>query len=174
MDSNGAQSLNPSMDRYFLFSGLITINCPDQVWNTDSQFSFRCGWMLQCSRPTQFFSSRFLQVLLLRIAFAFALSPQRRADPDVPALQRKCSIWRNGIFWGDRNGVEVLVGVVEHKIVIVLMRSQHLTGECLQLRSSVISKVLKTATDLCPKIQPLSHSSTLQKPCSTLLTLSQS
>ena len=32
------------------------------------------GWVLQCSKSEQFFSSRFLQVLLLRLAFLFALA----------------------------------------------------------------------------------------------------
>ena len=94
---------------YFLFPGLITQQTPDNLWEQNQDLKYHCGWILQCIGPDQSFSSRFLQVLLLRLAFSFALVKVEE-DETIPAFQRECSIWKNGIFWGEMFGMEIIVG----------------------------------------------------------------
>ena len=137
-------------ERYFFFPGLVTLEVPSTVWEPQPQFDYHCGWILQCLRPDQFFGPRFVQVLLLRLAFSFAFS--QLASTGIPALQRRCAIWKNGISWGDGNGVETLVEIGEQNRVVVLMRCPEAKSECLQLRSLLIQKVLAAAREFCSKV----------------------
>ena len=137
-------------ERYFFFPGLVTLEVPSTVWEPQPQFDYHCGWILQFCVLGQFFYPRFVQVLLLRLAFSFAFS--KLPSTDVPSLQRKCAIWKNGIYWGDRNGTEMLVEIAEQNRVVVLMRSHEIISECLQLRSLLIQKVLAAAREFCSKV----------------------
>ena len=147
-------------ERYFFFPALVRLSVPHKVWDPQPDFRFHSGWILKCSRPEQFFTARFFQVLLLRLAFTFAF-PQNREeeeeeeiDKNFPAIKRKCSVWKNGIYWGNRDGVEVLAEVVEqNKAIVLLFRCQDVTPECLLLRSKIIEKALKAADEFCPKVK---------------------
>ena len=145
-------------ERYFFFPALVRVDVSSEVWRPQSTFKFHSGWILKCSRPEQYFTTRFFQVLLLRLAFEFAF-PHREEEEeeghaDFPAILRKCSVWKNGIYWGNRDGVEVLAEVVEqNKAIVLLFRSQEITPECLQHRSKVIQKALKAASEFCPKVK---------------------
>ena len=87
----------------------------------------------------------------MRLAFSFALALQEQVDH--PALHRKCSVWKNGIYWANRDGVECLVEVTNAKLVNVMLRC--LKGseiQCVHLRSLVIHKVLNTLEQLYPNV----------------------
>ena len=137
-------------ERYFFFPGLVTLEVPSTVWEPQPQFDYHCGWILQFCVLGQFFFPRFVQVLLLRLAFSFAFS--KLPSTDVPSLQRKCAIWKNGIYWGDGHCIETLVEIAEQNRVVVLMRCPEVKSECLQLRSLLIQKVLAAAREFCSKV----------------------
>ena len=140
---------------YYFFPGLVTLDAPAKVWEPQPQFVHHCGWILQCPRPEHFFAPRFLQVLLLRLAFSFALAPEaRETTSDHPAIERKCFVWTNGILWANEEGVDTLVEFKDHsKTVVVAMRCRHdNVTKCLQLRSQVIQKVLAALREFCPKV----------------------
>ena len=137
-------------ERYFFFPGLVTLEVPSTVWEPQPQFDYHCGWILQCSQPDQFFGPRFLQVLLLKLAISCGFC--KRPSSEVPSLQCKCFIWKNGIYWGDEFGVETLVEIAEQNRVVVLMRSPEVKSECFQLRSLLIQKVLAAAREFCSKV----------------------
>ena len=150
----GEQDQQRSCGSYFLFPALIKLEAPSKIWELKSHFNYHSGWVLQCSKSKQFYTPRFFQVLLLRLAFSCAF-PQKdsEVDEDFPALQRKCCIWKSGIFWGTRDGVEALVEVVEqNNAILFLTRSCELTPSCLRLRSTVIQKVIKAAKEFCPRV----------------------
>ena len=142
-------------ERFLFFSGLVSLKAPSGVWETNPQFPQLCGWVLQCCEAGQFLTSQFIQVLLLRIAFSCALAPDTPGSSDLPVLLRKCFIWKNGIYWGSRKGVEALVEIrdpPQNKEVVVMFRC--LSGqevECACLRSTIIQMVLG-AKNLCPKV----------------------
>ena len=143
-------------ERYFLFPALVSLNVPKNVWDDKPEFECHFGWLLcTCTnaRIEQFFTSRFLQVLLLRMGFSFPLS-EGHTHHSNPAIQRNCSIWTNGIFWGNDRGVETLVEVdTDNKAVIVLMRcSKTIIVDLAELRSQVILQVLKAAEEFCSSI----------------------
>ena len=143
-------------ERFLFFSGLVSLKAPSGVWETNPQFSQLCGWMLQCCEAGQFLTSQFIQVLLLRIAFSFALAPDTPGSNDLPVLQRKCSIWKNGIYWGSREGVQVLAEIrdpPQNKEVVVMLRCwSGQEVECARFHSTIIQMVLGAKEKLCPKV----------------------
>ena len=139
-------------ERFFFFPHLLKIDVPGKVWEPSDEFTYYSGWILECSDPDKFLTHRFLHVLLLRLAFAFALAPDAdSSSTDHLAIQRKCSIWKNGIHWGDRSGTEALVEVVNiRKTVNVMIRcTKSKELECIKLRSSLIQKILSLRNELC-------------------------
>ena len=156
LHSESAVSPLGPTDKFFFFPGLVRIEAPSGVWENNPKFDHFCSWMLQCSKskPGQFFTPRFLHVLLLRLAFSLALAQdQHTASTKLPALQRKCKVWKNGISWGDESGVEALVEVNENKNVVVMFRC--LKGselECAHVQSMVIGKIQQIRTTFCPKV----------------------
>ena len=155
----GEENPKRSCESYFLFPALIKLEAPGRVWESISDFTYHSGWVLQCSKLKQFYTPRFFQVLLLRLAFSCAF-PQTGSeiDDEFPALQRKYSIWKNGICWGTRDGIEALIEVVDHNnAVLFLTRSRELTPSCLRLRSIVIKKITKAAKEFCPKVDTVEY-----------------
>ena len=146
-----SQALN-SKEHYYLFPGLISLEAESDVWETEVDFNFHFGWTLQCINLEQFLTSRFLQVLLLRLAFSLALESKRDGG-DVIGIHRKCSIWKNGIFWGREFSMETLVEVIEDKSVVVICRFQTSNLEkCLKHRSEVIRTILECHNRFCPRV----------------------
>ena len=154
-------SIHPSScEKFFFFPGLVKTDTPEEVWKSSNEYSYHSGWVLQSSHPDKFFTRRFLHVLILRLAFAFALAPEADASsPQLPTIRRKCSIWKNGIHWGDRSGTEALVEVVEgSRRINVMVRC--LTGnevECVRLRSVLLQRILSAKDELCSRV-PTSES----------------
>ena len=145
---------NPEPDsRYLFFPGLIRIETPERMWEEDPTLSCHFGWIIECSQEIEFFDPRCLQVLILRLVFTFGLAPARKIQQHIPSLQRFCSVWKNGIFWCNDDGVDSHVELSDNgKSFVLKMRSRALKPEFLRVRSQTISKVLETVRDFCPNI----------------------
>ena len=140
-------------ERYFFFPGLVHLDTPqDVIESTASKLDYNTGWVLQCSKSEQFFSNRFLQVLLLRLAFLFALAPTDPSTTDHLALHRKCSVWKNGIYWINRSGGEAIVEFIDLRQVVVIVRSELEKMELVRLRSAVINTVINAKEEFCSKV----------------------
>ena len=140
---------------YIFFPGLISSEQPDNtVWMKDDSFSFYSGWCLLCRQQNQFFTPRFLQILLLRLAFGFAVS--KHSAPlsgfhNLCTSERECTIWKNGLRWLDLNGIETIVEMVDEcRAVIMLMRGKEGSEmSCVSLQSAVIQKILNVKEEYC-------------------------
>ena len=142
--------------RYLFFPGLITLDIPEQVWKEDSTMSCHSGWIIECAQDIQFFDPRCLQVLILRLVFAFNLAPARKIQEHVPSLQRLCSVWKNGIFWCDDDGVNSLLQLSNSGRAFVLkMRSRVLTPVFLEVRSKIIAQVKESVKNFCPNFNTI-------------------
>ena len=149
------QSSLTAGERYFFFPGLVSLETPQNVIaSSASDHIYNTGWMLQCSNPEQFFTSRFLEVLLLRLAFWFALSKthSHTLNATDPTLHRKCSVWKNGIHWVNRSGGEAVVEVTNLRRVVVMIRSKTDKMELVKLRSSVVNTVNSAREEFCSKV----------------------
>ena len=149
------QESTNSSDKYFFFPGLIEIEKPEEVWSQDDQTLYwhSTSWVLECSETVDFFTPRFVQLLLLRLAFTFVfLLPKHRQKKgcEIPSIKRQCSVWKNGLSWLNSDGIETVVVMAEQsQAVHVMMRSQcEIPQAFARLRSAVIERVVETAKDL--------------------------
>ena len=108
------------------------------------------GWCFQCSNPHQFFLPRFLHVLLLHLAYQYAL-PKTANNPH----HRRCTIWTNGILWSDDDGVQTLVEIVDNSQCVLLLMSceQKFEHNMIKLRQEVIKDILSHQKDTCPILE---------------------
>ena len=142
-------------DQYYFFPSLISIERPTDVWSTQAQntgFFHAFGWCLKCTDPYQFFTPRFLQVLLIHLA---ALA--HNSTPAIPTeLTPWCRIWKNGIRWLNPDGVETIVEVSDqNKNITVVMRClkrSDMNMKFIKQRSSVIKEIL-FLRKFCPKVK---------------------
>ena len=142
----GDQQNNADNEIYYFFPALVNVkrpikSCLSIVDMKDKKY--KCGWCL-CCPSGKFFTSRFLHVLLLDVAFSHALP----AEPVLSTLEvkcRQCNIWRNGIHWQNNDGVEALVEVVEQNTAVILIVGclQGREMECTQHRSRLIHNILR-------------------------------
>ena len=137
-------------ERLYFFPTLINIDAPQDTWKEFHQFDYYCGWVLQCIRPEQFFTSQLFRVLILRLMFA---SPDN-LNVHSP-VKFKCSVWKNGISWGNVIGVESLVELQpDNKAVIFLMRCRKANlAECVKHRSQTIRCIRQCAQEFCAKVE---------------------
>ena len=146
-------SVRLTSERCFFFPALIENSAPEGIWDGHSgSFSYHCGWILQCTKPEQFFASKFLQTLILRVMFCNTyLGP---SGTGIPALL-KCSLWKGGIFWGNIFGAESLVEVLpDNKAVVFLMRCRDANlAKCMQHRSTIIHQIRKCAKEFCGNLK---------------------
>ena len=145
---------NPSEDYYF-FPALVSVENPLQVWEQDDVMISQCGWFYRCSRHDQFLTTQFLHVLILRLAFSFAL--QLHAGDlleDSLALHRRCSVWKRGIGWLNRVPIEAVVevGLLNQSVIVMMRCPKGEEAKCAQLRLEVIQKVLKAKDELCKAV----------------------
>jgi len=135
---------------------LVSIESPQEIWKPADKFGYQCGWLLWCTEADHFFTTRFLQVILLRLAFTFALNLQVQKHRDQPAIQCCCSVWKNGISWLNEDGIETVVEVTDQNQAIIVMirciKRPAAKIECVCLRSSIIQKILKAKEEVCSKL----------------------
>ena len=135
----------------FLFCpALIQLEVPPEVFMHQADFLFSFGWLLSCMRTDDFLDARYLHVLLLRLALSLDITPA--IDPDFPALQHHCSVWKTGVCWYTNDGIKVLVEVINKKRVVVLIQAHKCSIQALKLRSDVINKVRKTTSEFCTSV----------------------
>ena len=130
------------------FPGLIQSERPDSLIQ---QGALEFGWCLGCIDPNEFFSSRYLHVLLLSVAYKFPLSP---SSSSVSGLHRICTVWRNGIFWRNYDDITTVIELLDNnRWVLVAMSCDDSTPiEHAELRSSLIGLVRHLQQQYCPRL----------------------
>jgi len=96
-----------------------------------------------------------LQLLLLRIAFQYALPlSSEEVTAKHPAIQRTCKIWKNGIYWENEDLVAALVELVDpgRKVNILIRCQQGRASHVPLLRSRLVQDVLKIRNEVCKNI----------------------
>ena len=150
---NMSQSLS---EEYYFFPALVSIENPLQVWEQDDVMICQCAWFYRCVQHDQFLTTQFLHVLILRLAFSFAL----KLDPgdsqeDSLVLRRRCSVWKHGIGWLNRVPIETVVevGLLKQSVIIMMRCPKVEEAKCAQLRSEVIQKVLEAKDEHCKAVE---------------------
>ena len=133
----------PSGASHLFFPSLVKEHRPDDLPSP------RFGWCLGCSDPHQFFSNRFLHVLLLRLAFTFPLaSDYLPPSSSLCGLERQCKVWQNGIIWKSVSGMSTIVEIVDRNRWVIVLVSEK-SREAAETCSSVIRMILDLQQQLC-------------------------
>ena len=121
------------------FPGLVQSERPDSLIQQLGALEF--GWCLRCMDPHKFLSSRFLHLLLLSVAYEFPLASRFNPYSSVSGLQRKCTVWRNGIFWRDDNNTCTVIELLDNNRCVMVAMSYTSTVEYAKLRGSLIALI---------------------------------
>ena len=149
------QSLETSSigDECFLFFPSLIDFCRPDTQPGEENFSF--GWCICCSDSDyQCFTSRFLHVLLLRLAYTFPRACDHAAT--ISRQQCKCIVWTNGITWENDEGIRTVVELIDYKRRVVVAMSHKADSrpvEYTKHRSAVIRLVLDLQQQLCPNVE---------------------
>ena len=134
------------------FPSLIQSEQPDGLIQ---QATLQFGWCLGCMDSEQFFSSRFLHVLLLSVAYKFPLASRFIPSSSLSGLQRMCIVWRNGISWSDDDDITVVVELLDNNrwVMVAMSCDKDSPVKHAKLRSSLISLVRHLQQERCPSLR---------------------
>ena len=171
-DSNPQNETDINNETFYFFPALVQVETPTNVWKLNPQMTFQCSWFYECVHRFQFLTSRFLHVLILRLAFSFALAVDHTSSDECPVIRRRCSMWKRGIAWWNRDGIETIVevGLQRHWMVVMMRCARDQQMECVALRTAVIKSILDTKDEFCPSVlmqESLISPSSIQYPIQT-------
>ena len=134
------------------FPGLVQSERPDSLVQ---QEALKFGWCLGCVDPEQYFSSRFLHILLLSVAYRFSQSVRRKVTSSPHGLQRRCIVWKNGISWTDSDNITTLIELLDNnrRVLVAMSCSKDRPMKYAKLRSSLINLVHCLHQEHCPSLE---------------------
>ena len=151
-------SSSDSTDQSFLFFPALC-KADKSAMTTPSGLSYSIGWLAECTDPSDYFPPRFLHVLFLRLVVRFTVLVP--ASSNTPAehtfFQRCCTMWKTGVHWLMKEGVECMVELVDtSKKLVVIVKSIEEVAEtsCLTILNNIISCIMKAKGDFCHAIRP--------------------
>ena len=154
VDTNMAPEGSPSPDLgpYYFFPALVCVDRPSSAVVPSNSF----GWSMIVRSTYQFFTPRFLHVLLRRLPFEFALTTVQ-ATPIHPHIQRCCDVWSRGIKWLSQTGVTTIVEISTtfESISMDMFTTFRTDPKYLQLALSVLSFIKKAHQEFCPHVEVL-------------------
>jgi ankyrin repeat protein/GTPase SAR1 family protein len=145
---------NASDCNLLYFPALCKLDSKKSSWSYDPKFIFSIGWYAECTERFDYFPARFLHVLLLRLAYAFAL-PIINCNPtsssnEISAYSRRCTMWKNGIHWRMEEGVEYIVEIVnDNKGIIVITKYKWNSEKWAAVLGKIIDKAMQAKAEFC-------------------------
>ena len=116
------------------------------------------GWCLGCKdHKYQYFTARFLCTLIYRLSNKFpSLCENLSTTHSLHGLERKCTVWINGISWNNEDGIRTVVEVIQQNrwVVVTMYHNKDITRpvEYSKHRSAVIRLVLELQKELAPNL----------------------
>ena len=151
------------------FPALCEFKLEEIQWPSLSDKHCALGWYVKCADNNfDYFPTRFLHVLIVRLSLKFALK-QSRPEGDnlaaenptlaeVHAFNPCCHVWTSGVHWFMDNGVEVFVDMpkdADSKELIVVTRSKDgCRADCANSLQNVIQTVIEAKAKFCHNIKP--------------------
>ena len=107
-------------------------------------------WMMRTADMTQFFTVRFLHVLILRLADTFALPDESQRDPALQPFSRRCEVWSTGISWKTESAITTIFQMeTSFQCVSLTIDSRKNNRNCPDLLKSVIEVIKRTCEEFC-------------------------
>ena len=151
--------VSDSTDQSFLFfPALCSADKSEVEWVTPPDLSYGIGWLARCTDPCDYLSPRFHHVLMLRLVFKFTLSAHPPADQvssGSPDLQHRCTVWKTGVHWLMKEGVECMVELVgANREVVVLTNSIKDRAEnCAAVFNDIVSCAMEAKAEFCHSVR---------------------
>ncbi len=145
---------NPLEDHLF-FPHLITGDIPTDIWLPSEDWGRCFGWKMECVESVCFFTPRFVQMIVLRIAALFPFN----TDPNSPFPTRKqlTHVWSRGLSWMDSRGIQVLVDLDPNSTTATVLTRCKKDATCemdyYQLRGLVLKEMRLIKDKVCPRAQ---------------------
>ena len=139
------------VEKYYFFPSLVCNKNPDDVYLPQNTDMYQCGWLYKCGKEIEQLTTRFLHVLILRLIFSCE-PPDDPTERETVVLLRSCSVWKHGIAWWTDDGIETIVevGLQCRWVAVMMLRCPDTHRvQCAELRSKVITIVLKAKQDFC-------------------------
>ena len=133
---------------WLFFPALMSVKpCLPSSEGVSQQSTHYLCWQLGTSKKHSI-SARVLQTILLRLAAHFVVKQH-----DTEGVQKHCcSIWRNGITWQSRKGVDITVHITNSKVIQVVSTSAVSADRSFHYLSDVISDILSVVRQLSPNL----------------------
>ena len=130
------------------FPGLVQSKRPDSLVQ---QGALEFGWCLGCVDPEQYFSSRFLHILLLSVAYRFSVYPTQGyfiilwSPAKVHCLEE----------WHLLDNITTLIELLDNnrRVLVAMSCSKDRPMEHAELCSSLISLVHRLHQEHCPSVE---------------------
>ena len=140
-------------DSWLYFPALVSAQPLEVFPNVKDPHHFQwVCWQLRTAE-NHFISAHLLQTIILRLAanhvFTHKLSPSVR--------EHCCCIWVNGLSWRSTKGVDIAVQISDSSVVQVVGRSNGKPEKLHQYMSTIVSDVIKTTSQLSPKLEATSY-----------------
>ena len=151
---------NPRAPSLLYFPALCTTERKENI-TTPDYFNYSLSWYVKCNGIFDYLPPRFLHVLLLRLAYSFALpalhnhsqtaSPNESSITTVEKYNYRCTMWKNGIHWLMEEGVQCFVEMVDNsKGIIVITNSKEAQKSiCTEMRIKIIREIEQAKDEFC-------------------------
>ena len=156
-----SESEDPSSPTLFYFPALCKTEKKEGI-TTPQDFDYYIGCYINCKVNFDYFPPRFLHILLLRLAYCYALQvPHENACTDSePNLEivlhynRRCTMWKNGIHWLMEKGVECFVEMVNNSkgIVIVTKSKETQKSICIEMLFKIMREIQEAKEEFCDPV----------------------
>ena len=153
---------DPSAPRLLYFPALCTAERKKSIITPDD-YTYSIGWFAECQSKFDYFPSRYLHVLLLRLAFSFAhpvtpCAAEGESEHVVDVLKSncRCTMWKNGIHWHMEEGVECIVELVNNSKGLVVITKSRIEEErkckCTEMLIKIIDLAVQAKEEFCHTI----------------------
>ena len=178
-DTDSSTQLALEHKSLLFFPALCELKLDDIKWPSVTDKDCALGWYAKCAENRfDYFPTRFLHVLIVRLSLKFALKQNLSAtnttasgtpsalDPpkndstlaELHAFNPRCHVWATGLHWLMENGVEVFVDMpkdAESKELVVVARSSNgFRAECANTLQKVVQRVIEAKVEFCHSILP--------------------
>ena len=151
-----------SVQSYLFFPALCSAEKSDIAWVTPPDPSYGIGWLARCTDPRDYFHPRFNHVLFLRLVHRFtpkvsvAATQSGSADQHTGPHQYRCTMWKTGLHWSMREGVECIVEIVhDNRGVVTRVNSESGKAEvCATVIKELTQRVLEAKAEFCHTVRP--------------------
>ena len=156
LDTNMKPEISPSTcctnsGPLLFFPACVSVEIPTSVNPLPCGF----GWQICITDANLFFSPRCLHVLISRLANSFSLqSIEPVLVPENKKYNRRCYVWKRGIYWMNREGIATLVEMKENFkcLSCVISTVDRNSLEYTSLVLSVIKVIKQACSEFCQSV----------------------